>query len=361
MRSPKYSKSVNADFSVTLNKRVSTYFRENGISSEAGPSMVGKTVLLLGVYSLLYIAAISNHISSLSFLFVLWGLMGLVQSFIGMSIMHDTVHGAYTKNKIYQALLQIPIILIGVEPKIWHIEHNVLHHNYPNVEGIDQDINPRVLFRFTKHQPRHWHHRFQHVYATFLYGLLVIEWLTVKDFMKAFRFYRMGYIPTQIEAIYLAITIFIKKLIFFLVFLVIPLKVLSIDPFLIVGMFLTMLIVAGISLTIVFQLAHVVPECKTEKDGNALQNQSWHDHQMQTTANFAHDNKLLTYLIGGLNYQVEHHLFPTICHSHYPELSKIVKQTAAEFGNPYYYEETFIGAIRSHYKLLKNLGKGNDE
>ncbi len=357
MRSPKYSKSINRDFSVTLNKRVYAYFKENEITTQAGPIMFGKTVFLFGVYSFLYLFIISNQISSLPFLFALWCLIGLVQSFIGMSIMHDAVHGAYTKNKIYEALLHIPIIAIGVEPKIWHFEHNVLHHNYPNIDGIDQDINPRILFRFTKHQPRHWYHRFQHIYATFLYSFMVIEWLTVKDFIKVGKFYRMGLISNQTKAAFLVLGILIKKLIFYLVFLIVPLHVLPFDSWNIIGMFFTMLVTAGVSLTIVFQLAHVVPMCKTERDSSEIENQSWHRHQMETTANFAHDNKILTYLIGGLNYQIEHHLFPKICHSHYPAISKIVKQTAIEFGTPYHYDKTFIGAIRSHYRLLNNLGK----
>ncbi|MBD81111.1 MAG: acyl-CoA desaturase [Crocinitomicaceae bacterium] len=357
MKGPKYSNSINEDLSRTLNKRVNQYFKENGLSKEADTSMAVKTLLLFGAYFSIYLIILSNVITNIPVLFVLWAILGLLQAFIGMSIMHDTVHGAYTKNKMVRFVLQVPIVAIGVEPKIWHIEHNVLHHNYPNVGGIDQDINPRVLFRFTKHQPRQWFHRFQHIYATFLYGLLVIEWLTIKDLRSAVKYFQQGFIQTRMAAVQLALTIVFKKLIFYLFFLAIPLMILPFDYAVSVGMFLTMLVVAGITLTLVFQLAHVVPDCKTEKNAENLQDQNWHAHQLQTTSNFAHNNKLLSYLIGGLNYQIEHHLFPGICHIHYPQISKIVKQTAMEFSLPYHYEETVSDAIRSHYRLLRDLGR----
>ena len=354
----KYSKTSQKEFSATLHQRVNSYFSDNGIDQHAGQHMILKSILLFGLYAGIYLVIITGTISSISFLFLLWALLGLTQSLIGMCVMHDAVHGAYTKNRFGRKILEIPILAIGVEPRIWRIEHNILHHTYPNVEGVDQDIHPRTVFRFTVHQTPKWFHAYQHIYATFFYALLIIEWLTVKDILKAMRYHRMGFFKSPVETIRVILVIVVKKLVFYFMFLFLPLQFLPIDSLLIVGMFLTMLVVAGLSMAIIFQLAHVVPHCHAEDNAIQLAGKNWHVHQLESTCDFAHGNKLLSYLIGGLNYQIEHHLFPNICHVHYPAISPIIKQTAKEFGIPFHYEETFIGAIRAHYTHLKNLGKG---
>lgn len=357
MQEARYSTSVQAEFSTVLNQRVRSYFKDKGIDPHGSQSMILKSVVLFGLYIGVYLLIILGGISTIPFLFCLWALQGLLLSFIGMSIMHDTVHGSYTKNQLMHFLLQIPIVAIGVEPKIWRIEHNVLHHTYPNVEGIDQDIHPRYVFRFTEHQKKRWYHAYQHIYATGIYGLLIIEWMTVKDFMKVIKYYRMGFFKSWMQTVSLTLIILLKKLLFYFVFLYLPLQLLPFNSFLVVTMFLTMLVIAGISMTIVFQLAHVVSHCDTESDTDNLIDKNWHVYQMETTCNFAHDNQVVSYLIGGLNYQIEHHLFPQICHVHYPAISEIVKQTANEFGVAYHYEDTFLGAVKAHYRHLKQLGR----
>ena len=357
MRGARYSKSVQKEFSVALNERVQAYFKDHGTGHNADLSMIMRSVLLFGSYTAIYLLILLGGVTQLPLLFLLWGLLGLGQALIGMGIMHDAVHGAYTKNRLAWQLLQIPIIAIGVEHRIWRIEHNILHHTYPNVEGIDQDIHPRFVFRFTEHQPRRWFHAFQHIYATFIYGLLIIEWITVKDFLKVIKYRRMGYIKSRADAASLASTILLKKLIFYFIFLYLPLQLLPFAPYIIISMFITMLVVAGIVMTIIFQLAHVVPDCETENGPAGLAARNWHVYQLQTTCDFAHGNKLLSHLIGGLNYQIEHHLFPHVCHIHYPALSIIVKQTAAEYGVAYHYEETFAGAVSGHYRQLRELGR----
>ncbi len=359
MQSAPYSKSVDQEFSKTLNSRVKSYFKDRGIDPKAEQTMVVKSLVLFGMYLAIYLLILFGGISNLPILFFLWALLGLGQSFIGMSIMHDTVHGAYTNNRLVTILLQVPIIAVGVEPIIWNIEHNVLHHTYPNVEGIDQDIHPRFVFRFSQHQPLKWYHSYQHIYATFIYGLLIIEWITVKDFMKVIKYHRMRFFKSYQQSSSVALIILVKKLLFYGVFLVIPIYLLPFSPILIVAMFLTMLVVAGISMTIVFQLAHVVATSHFEDNSSNLATKNWHVHQLETTCDFAHQNNLLSYLIGGLNFQIEHHLFPHICHVHYPAIAEIVQQTAAEFGVTYHYKRTFWGAIKAHYGHLRKLGKGN--
>ena len=120
--------------------------------------------------------------------------------------------------------------------------------------------------------------------------------------------------------------------------------------------YLIMHYVAGLTLAVVFQVAHVTEENEFPLvvDG-ALEN-NFIEHQLRTTMNFATENRLVSYLVGGLNYQVEHHLFPAISHIHYPKISKIVEATALEFNMPYKKEKTFLGAISLHQKMLYKLG-----
>lgn len=343
-------------FQRKLQDRVNDYFAKNGLVRKADPLMIWKTVFAFAFYVFIYTLILSGTTSDLGILFFLWASLGLGQTFIGMCVMHDKVHGAYTRNKLASILLEIPIILIGVESKIWAIEHNIIHHNYTNVNGIDQDINPRFFFRFSKDQPKYWFHRFQHIYATFLYGSLIIEWITVKDFIKAIKYYRMGFLKTKKETAILMFQILVKKLFFFMVFLVIPLLILPFPAYQIVLMFVTMVVVSGIVMTIVFQLAHVVDNVEFS-DINRKETGDWYMHQMCTTANFSMNNKVIAYFLGGLNFQIEHHLFPDVCHVHYPSLSQIVQLTAKEFDYPYHSNSTILEALRKHYGLLKELGK----
>lgn len=352
-----FSKSDNVEFVKTLNQRVNAFFTANNISKTADSKMYTKTLVTFGFYVAIYLTILFSGVTNLFLVFTLWAMLGIGQALVGMCVMHDKVHGSYTRSKLTNLLLEIPIISIGVESIIWNIEHNFMHHNYTNVEGLDQDIHPRVIFRFSKNQPKKWFHRFQHIYATFFYGLLIIEWMSVKDYIKVLKYRKMNFFKTNARALQVALIITIKKSIFYLIFLGIPLWILPFSSFQIIGMFLTMLVVAGIVMTIVFQTAHVVPNADFLEQDNAGENESWHMHQLRTTSNFAIGNKLVTYLTGGLNHQIEHHLFPGVCHTHYPELAKIVKSTADEYEMPYHSYASLGEAISKHYALLKSLGK----
>lgn len=353
----KFSKLDNSEFVKILHSRVNDYFSMNAISRKANTSMIAKTVIVFGFYLVVYLIILFTGIQSVAILFVLWGLLGLGQTLVGLCIMHDKVHKAYLNNKFINILLEIPIIAIGVESDIWKIEHNYMHHNYTNIDGLDQDIHPRFIFRFSRHQPKKWFHRYQHIYAVFFYGFLIIEWITIKDFLKVFKYLKMGFIKSNAEAGRLALKILVKKSIFYVIFLIIPLQMLPFPAYIVVGMFLTMLVIAGIAMTIIFQTAHVVPHTEFVNNTEQSVKDNWHIHQLKTTSNFANENKFITYFFGGLNFQIEHHLFPGICHVHYPEVAKIVRATSQEFGIPYYTYRTFGEAVVNHFKMLKSLGK----
>ena len=347
----------NTAFGDAVRMRVNEYMKANQLSKFAHKGMIWKTLFLTVFYLMVFLFLLWNPLQSVAWVFLCYCLLGLLLGVIGMNIMHDKVHGAYTESKGWNFLLEIPIFLIGLESKIWHIEHNVLHHNFTNVEGMDHDIHHRFVFRFSENQPKRWFHRFQHLYAPFIYGMLLFEWLTIKDFVKVIQYRKRRLIQTDKEALRLFVQILLKKTAFHVIFLGIPLFALNVNPWLISLGYASMLVCGGFFMTMVFQLAHIVPDVRFVPNNQESIEENWFVYQLQTTSNFANHQAMVSTLIGGLNYQIEHHLFPSICHVHYPKIAPIVKKTADEFGVPYHALPTVGSAIRAHFKLLKSLGK----
>lgn len=354
----KFSKNINKEFSKALRLNVNAYFKDNKLSRQADSGMMLKVFLVtafyLGIFTVILFAGISN----VAILFLLWMLLGAGQALIGTCVMHDVLHGSFSNKKWVNRLMQIPIALIGVEPSIWKIQHNVLHHTYTNIENADEDIASRYVLRLTENQPRKWFHSYQHWYVTFFYSLLTIIWMTAKDFIKLFKYYRAELV-TKKQTAGIFLNIVFRRAVYYGLFLVLPIQMLDVSAGMVVLMFVSMLVVSGLSLSIIFQTAHVVQDCVALQEDEELIKRNWYVHQLMTTSNYAPGNKWVTYLFGALNYQVEHHLFPNISHIHYPELSKIVQATAKEYGIPYNSKPTFGAAIKNHYQHLKSLGKND--
>lgn len=355
----KFSQKIGRDFTSTLNKRVRAYFKENNISKYANTNMKLKTAFMICLYFIPLGFLMSTLVQSVWLTGVLYFLMGLGTAGIGLSIMHDANHGAYSKNDNVNYVLGGIISLIGGFAPTWRMQHNVLHHTYTNVHGYDEDIQPPGFLRFSPNEKHKKIHNFQHLYAWFFYGLMTFSWITMKDFNQLNRYRKMGILKTENKSygILLAQLIF-SKVFYYTTVLVIPMLVIDIAWYWFLIFIFTYHFVAGSILAYVFQPAHVVPETEfVVANEEHFVDENFAIHQMKTTANFAPRSSILYWLIGGLNYQVEHHLFPNICHVHYKKISKIVRQTAEEFGVPYNSHATFIGAIAHHMKLLKAIGK----
>lgn len=353
-----FSKDHNVEFYKELKKRVNDYFKNNNISRYANGKMYLKTVMMLLLYFVPYILILTVA-ENLWFVFSMWILAGVGMAGIGMSIMHDANHGSYSKNKYVNTVLGFMINIVGGSDVNWRIQHNVLHHTYTNVDGYDEDIEVGGLMRFSPHQPRLKAHKYQHLYAWFLYGLLTINWFFRKDIKQAIRYKEMGLIETQNMSFKKVMTILVSsKILYFFLIFVLPFWLAPVPWYISLIGFLMMQFTAGLFLSVVFQTAHVLPRSNypvPDESGNI--DADWAVNQLYNTANFAPNHKLLSWYVGGLNFQVEHHLFPNVCHIHYKEISKIVKQTAMEHNLPYYSYATFAAAIKDHAKLLKNLGQ----
>lgn len=352
---------VNKDrstFFATLRKRVDTHFKEEQISKHANSTMVNKSVVLLLGYIVPFVLLLAfQPAPGLSM--VLWFMMGLSVAGIGMSIMHDAIHGAYSSSKLVNKLMGYSLNLVGGSTFNWRLQHNVLHHTYTNVVQLDEDIQDKLVLRFNPHTRVKWFHKLQWLYAFFFYGILTLYWVLAKDFIQFAKFTSSGINTDSFAQNALTLSkIILIKVVYFFGILAVPTLFFGIPFTEVLLGFLLMHFVAGIILTVVFQLAHTVEGTshpQPNADG-AIEN-DWAIHQLNTTVNFSRNNKWISWYVGGLNFQVEHHLFPNICHVHYPAIAPIVKQTAEEYGIPYMENETFGKALRSHIATLQRFGK----
>ena len=354
----KFNLKDRPEFVKELRKRVNSHFKDNNISKYSNASMKFKTVFMIVLYLVpLAYLLLWNVDFKLSLL--LWALMGFGMSGIGLSIMHDANHGAYSKNQNVNNALGYLMNILGSYHVLWKVQHNVLHHSFTNVDGFDEDIEIAVM-RFSPNQKRKGIYRFQVFYGPFLYCFLTLYKMLVKDFEQFNRYLRDGYIKGQGLTRSKAIAEFIfVKVAYFVLLLALPLYLIDLPWHQVLAGFLLMHFICGLFLTLIFQPAHVIEETEFHlPDESGSVENNWAIHQMKTTANFAHGSKFFSWFIGGLNYQVEHHLFPTICHVHYKDISSIVKKTAEEYGVPYHSYKTFYGALKSHFSLVNKLGKG---
>jgi len=359
LKTLKFSKKIGKDFNSTLKKRVRAYFKDNNISKYANTNMKIKTVFMTLLYFTPYALMLAGVVTNPWLRFLCWVMMGFGVAGIGLSVMHDANHGAYSKNKRVNYIVGRIVNLVGGYAPTWKIQHNILHHSYTNVHGYDEDVSPALsILRFSPRDKYIPIHRFQFIYAWFFYSLMTVMWITTKDFQQLYRYKKMGLTKTEnINFNKLLIELIATKVFYYLYVVAIPLILTDITWWQMLIYVMTMHLIAGFTLAIVFQPAHVVPDTEFPVPTRDLTiENNWAIHQLETTANFAPKSRIMYWLVEGLNYQVEHHLFPNICHVHYKKLSKIVKATAEEFGVPYYSEPTFFSAIRRHGKMLRKLG-----
>ncbi|MBL4704584.1 MAG: acyl-CoA desaturase [Flavobacteriales bacterium] len=350
------------EFGKILKKRVNNYFKSNNIAKTGDYRIWIKVIVMPLIYLIPFALMLTNWFSDQLFIFYgLWIIMGIGIAGCGLAIMHDANHGALSKNKTVNKIVGLVIDLAGGSAFTWKIQHNVLHHSFTNVDGYDEDIDPGGVMRFSPHQPRKKFFKYQVFYAWFLYGLMTFTWVIHKDFLQLIRYNKKGLLKAQGTTLSTQIyKLIFQKLLYYSYILVIPLLFVDVAWYhLLLGWF-SMHFLAGLILACVFQPAHVLPDTAFPlPDKNNHVEGNYEIHQLLTTANFAPTNRILSWYVGGLNYQIEHHLFPQMSHVHHREVSKIVKATAKEFGLPYYSEKTFIGAIINHAKMINTLGKND--
>lgn len=350
--------STNRDFSSTLNKRVNEYFKKYKLSKHANTEMVIKTVCMFLAYFVPYILIMTEIVSSVPALLISLLVMSLGLGGIGLSVMHDANHGAYAKRSWINTALGYSMNLIGANAFNWKMQHNVMHHSYTNVHEEDEDISPRGALRLSPHTEWKKLHRYQFIYAWFLYGLMTIVWLFFKDFVRLSMYHKNGMVRKHNASVKREWLILIgTKLLYVGYIFILPVIFTSLTWWaVLIGVFI-MHYIAGFILAIIFQPAHVVEGTAYPlPDENRHLENNWAVHQLLTTSNFGNNSRWFSWYVGGLNFQIEHHLFPNICHVHYQKIAVLVKETASEFGLPYRSTRTFLEALISHMRILKQLG-----
>jgi len=348
-----------SDFSKTLKERVDAYFKENGLSRQGDWRMYAKTVLMLGLFFTPWAFIAFGGTGAGWQFWVAEIVMGFGLAGIGLNVMHDANHGSFSKHKWVNQTVSYVLDLVGGSSALWRIQHNVLHHSFTNIEGLDEDIDTPGILRFTPNRPLKKIHKLQFIYAWGFYSIMTLFWMTAKDWLALARYRKKGLVKSSGSSVgQLTRDLIISKLLYFGYIMVLP-ALFSGLPFwkIIVG-WMVMHAVTGLILASIFQPAHVLEDLQfAQGEKGASMEDDNLSHQLKSTANFGTRSRLFTWMCGGLNHQIEHHLFPQVCHIHFSDLAPIVRKTAEEFGLPYRSSTTFAGALALHTKMLWKLGR----
>ena len=341
-----------------LRRQVEQYFRSPGRRPRDCPRMYLKTAAiftwLAASYALILLCPVAWWLAV-----PLAASLGLAMAAVGFNVQHDAGHRAYSDSPWVNQLMAMTLDLLGGSSYIWARKHNAIHHTYTNVTGHDDDINLGVLGRLSPYQPRRSFHRLQHFYLWALYGFLPVKWLLYDDFRDVLTGRIGGHRIARPRGWDLGLLLGGKA--FFLT-LAFALPLLLYPAWTVLLLYFAASFVQGVVLAVVFQLAHCVEEAEfplPRQDTGRLET-PWAAHQVETTVNFARGNRLLSWFVGGLNFQIEHHLFPRICHVHYAALSQLVEATCRDFGLRYACHATFLAGVASHFRWLRRLGRAAD-
>ena len=339
-----------------LKSSVEAYFTNYNIQKTGDWRLYLKAAILIPSAIFIYIFLLGSQ-------YPIWlgislsALLGFIFASIGFNVMHDACHGSYSSKKWVNNVLGLTLNALGGNAFIWKFKHNIIHHTYTNVDGIDDDIAKSPIMRQCSTQKWVPAHRYQHIYVVLVYAISSFAWVIMMDFTKYFS-QKIFNTPLQKMSRQEHIIFWFSKIMYLIFYVAVPVYFVGWGPWA-VG-FAAMHVTMGLVLALVFQLAHVVEHTEFEVvgalDSKQIENE-WAIHQIKTTANFAPRDKIISWFVGGLNYQVEHHLFPRVSHIHYPAISKIVYDTCRRHNLPYNEYSTMTAAVASHFRMMKQLGK----
>ena len=341
-----------SSFPKVLRSRLDRFFADQNISPKADRAMWVKIATGMAVLAGSWIALYAFRPDSWRFI-ALYLLGGLAQTFLLLNIAHDSNHNAISSAPSVNKTLNYVFDLCGISSYMWRILHHRGHHSCINLHGEDDALTGRGIFRFTPHEPRASHHRFQHIYALLFYAMFSLDYVFVRDF-ECFFFPSHEYLKrTRHPAREYAI-LFGGKACYLMYMLILPVVILGKSPLLVGGAFVLAHLIIGSTVSLVFQTTHTIDTTYFPSDRSEFENGVY--HIFATTADYATENPVVGWLVGGLNHHIAHHLCPFVCHTHYASLTRIVKKTAEEFGVSYRQHPTMTRAIRHHLILLKQLG-----
>ena len=345
----------NRDFHKAVIERVDDYFKSTGKNKGANGFMYFKTFFYITFWLGSYFGLLFGEFNLLTNN-LLWIINGLSSVFMAVNCGHDAIHGSFSSKKWVNKFFGGTFNITGANSYIWGKIHNVVHHTFTNIAGHDEDIESIPIARLAPSQTWRPIQKYQHIWLFFLYPLGTLSWVLKKDYVKFFQ-KKIGSYDNSHHPRIEYFRLFFFKFLYYFLFIALPIIMIDMPWYSVVGGFVLSHLFGGFAIVIIFMLAHVVEEAHfpmPDKEGNM--EESWAVLQMRTTVNFGRKSALTSFITGGLNFQVEHHLFPKICHVHYPEVSKIVKTTALEYDVPYNELPSFFAAFKSHVRFLKKLG-----
>jgi linoleoyl-CoA desaturase len=353
--SPMFEPVGASSFPKVLRRRLDSFFADPRISPKADRTMWVKIAVGLAVLMGSWIALYAFRPGSWKFV-ALYLLGGLAQTFLLLNIAHDSNHNAISSRPLVNKTLNYVFDLCGINSYMWRILHHRGHHSCINLHGEDDALSGRGIFRFTPYESRTPWHRFQHIYALLVYALFSLDYVFFRDF-QCFFFPTHEYLRRTKHPLREYAVLFAGKGFYLTYMLVLPMLVLGKSALLVAGAFFLVHLVIGLSVTLVFQTTHTIDSTYFPSDRGEFDNGVY--HIFATTADYATENPLVGWLVGGLNHHIVHHLCPFVCHTHYAPLTRIVRETAEEFGVPYRQHPTMTRAIWHHLILLKQLGNEN--
>lgn len=346
--------TTNSTFFKLLKVKVDRYFIDKNLDVAGNKKLYIKSALQVSLAIILYTTLVFFTPGALISL-PLCVILGIDLALIGFNIMHEGGHQTFSRHAWMNTVSAHFLNILGGTAYFWKIKHNINHHTYTNIEGMDSDIDVKPFMRLHVGQPHHSYHRFQHIYWVVLYGISYITWVFYEDFLKYFS----GKFSANSEKKKLStkehFVFWFTKITYVLVYIVVPILFAG-WAYWLIG-FLVITFVCGLAISIVFQLAHVVEGTAFHQPQDGGGTEEWAIHQINSTANFGTSSKVLHWLLGGLNFQIEHHLFPRVSHIHYPALSRLVKESCRESNVKYNEYSSMLTALVSHLIYLRHLGR----
>lgn len=343
------------DFFITLKSRIDNHFKANNLNRYGNLKIIKKAILLLLIYFLVY-----SLIYFLNFsltLIVVYLVLGTFMIVLGINFGHDAIHNCISPNQKTNTIFKYIFELVGISHYAWKKRHLLGHHNYPNIRDVDPDTTQTNIVRIYPNGKWYKFHKYQWIYVPLLYLVYTLNWVFIRDFVDFFSSKRNKYIPQEIATKELLVFIFGKSF-YLLMFLIFPFYFSKLSMSEVLLCFFIMHAMASIVLTLALVPSHISEEAIfPEPDNNGNMKTSWVYHQIITTNDYATNSRIITYLFGAFNHHIVHHLFPSICHVHYKNLTPIVKATILEYELPYNHQESIGSSYVSHFKLLYNNGK----
>lgn len=354
----KFPVEPNSEFFITLRHRVQEYFDQTSLSKYGNSNLYFQAFLMFLVYFGSFGLILFSGFPGWALL-LLCVVMGFGACALGLNVMHDALHGSFSVNKTWNRVLGYTMEVLGGSSITWKIQHNMMHHTFTNVYGMDEDVDDKPFLRMSPDGKLRPYHRFQHLYAPILYGLSNTSWLVKKDFSQFIAYWRNGTLrQIGVRPLPGFLVLMANKAVYFGIVIGLPIFLLPFAWYWTVIGFLLVQFVSGILMTLVFLTAHAVGQtAHFQPNAKGTVENNWAVHQLLTTANFGTANPVWNWAVGGLNHQIEHHLFPHISHVHYPAISPIVRQTAQEFGLQYSEYPSFGSALVAHFQYLKKIGR----